>query len=226
MRWRAARRWPAGCTLPAPSTSLIILCRQAGRKHGGSTPIKRLRAYTTAHSCPAGGARVEIQAPPEVVVDLVERGDPRLGTIYIPNDRVAAQAWDSFEQARITLGATWRRVGRAGGGERLRHRQRGRRVQPSCPGHRRQRPSHRRAAASTARPSVPATPRSSSGTAPSLILVSVQDWDDDAGPSRAPACPDRTRRELSPGAGEHRRRRGPNLILGRLRSYRAGRRSC
>ena len=44
---------------------------------------------------------MEIQAPPEVTVDLVGRDDPRLGTIYIPNDRVAAQAWNSFEQARI-----------------------------------------------------------------------------------------------------------------------------
>jgi Fe-S cluster assembly protein SufD len=65
------------------------------------TPIKRLRGLHDGTFVSGGSARVEIQAPPEVVVDLVERDDPRLGTIYIPNDRVAAQAWDSFERARI-----------------------------------------------------------------------------------------------------------------------------
>jgi Fe-S cluster assembly protein SufD len=65
------------------------------------TPIKRLRGLHDGTFVPSGSVRVEIQAPPEVVVDLVERDDPRLGTIYIPNDRVAAQAWDSFERARI-----------------------------------------------------------------------------------------------------------------------------
>ena len=65
------------------------------------TPIKRLKGLYDGTFVPGGHAQVEIQAPPEVVVDLVGRDDPRLGTIYIPNDRVAAQAWDSFEQARI-----------------------------------------------------------------------------------------------------------------------------
>jgi Fe-S cluster assembly protein SufD len=65
------------------------------------TPLKRLRGLHDGTFVPGGSARVEIQAPPEVVVDLVGRDDPRLGRIYIPNDRVAAQAWDSFEQARI-----------------------------------------------------------------------------------------------------------------------------
>jgi Fe-S cluster assembly protein SufD len=50
---------------------------------------------------PGGRARVDVQAAPEVVLEMVGRDDPRLGTIYTPNDRVAAQAWDSFEQARI-----------------------------------------------------------------------------------------------------------------------------
>jgi Fe-S cluster assembly protein SufD len=65
------------------------------------TPIKRLKGLHDGTFVPGGHEQVEIQAPPEVVVDLVGRDDPRLGTIYIPNDRVAAQAWDSFEQARI-----------------------------------------------------------------------------------------------------------------------------
>ena len=65
------------------------------------TPIKRLRGLHDGSFVPGGRERVEVQAPQEVVVDVVDRSDPRLGRIYIPNDRVAAQAWDSFEQARI-----------------------------------------------------------------------------------------------------------------------------
>jgi Fe-S cluster assembly protein SufD len=65
------------------------------------TPLKRLRGLHDGTFVPGGSARVEVQAPPEVVVDLVDRDDPRLGRIYVPNDRVAAQAWDSFEQARV-----------------------------------------------------------------------------------------------------------------------------
>jgi Fe-S cluster assembly protein SufD len=44
---------------------------------------------------------VEVAAPPTVGWELVDRDDPRLGRIYIPNDRVAAQAWNSFDQARV-----------------------------------------------------------------------------------------------------------------------------
>jgi Fe-S cluster assembly protein SufD len=65
------------------------------------TPMKRLRGLHDGSFAPGGRARVEIEAPAGVVVDLVDRDDPRLGTTYIPNDRVAAQAWNSFEQARI-----------------------------------------------------------------------------------------------------------------------------
>jgi Fe-S cluster assembly protein SufD len=50
---------------------------------------------------PGGRARVELEAPPAVTLELVGRDDPRLGRIYVPNDRVAAQAWESYEQARI-----------------------------------------------------------------------------------------------------------------------------
>jgi Fe-S cluster assembly protein SufD len=65
------------------------------------TPMKRLRGLHDGSFAPGGRARVEIEAPAEVVVGLLDRDDPRLGTIYVPNDRVAAQAWNSFEQARI-----------------------------------------------------------------------------------------------------------------------------
>ena len=65
------------------------------------TPLKRLKGLHDGTFVPGGGARVEVEAPPTVGWELVDRDDPRLGRIYIPNDRVAAQAWESFEQARV-----------------------------------------------------------------------------------------------------------------------------
>jgi Fe-S cluster assembly protein SufD len=65
------------------------------------TPLKRLRGLHDGTFVPGGGARVEVEAPPTVHWELVDRDDPRLGRIYIPNDRVAAQAWKSFDQARV-----------------------------------------------------------------------------------------------------------------------------
>jgi Fe-S cluster assembly protein SufD len=65
------------------------------------TPLKRLRGLHDGTFVPGGRARVELEAPPTVTWELVGRDDPRLGRIYVPNDRVAAQAWESYEQARI-----------------------------------------------------------------------------------------------------------------------------
>ncbi|MFL6043683.1 MAG: Fe-S cluster assembly protein SufD [Propionibacteriaceae bacterium] len=65
------------------------------------TPMKRLRGLHDGTFVPGGRAQVEVQAPSDVGVELVDRDDPRLGRIYIPNDRVAAQAWNAFEQARV-----------------------------------------------------------------------------------------------------------------------------
>jgi Fe-S cluster assembly protein SufD len=65
------------------------------------TPLKRLKGLHDGTFAPGGSARVELVAPPTVGWELVDRDDPRLGRIYLPNDRVAAQAWDSFDQARV-----------------------------------------------------------------------------------------------------------------------------
>ena len=65
------------------------------------TPLKRLKGLHDGTFVPGGSARVEVAAPPTVGWELVDRDDPRLGRIYIPNDRVAAQAWNSFDQARV-----------------------------------------------------------------------------------------------------------------------------
>ncbi|MDQ3095458.1 MAG: Fe-S cluster assembly protein SufD [Actinomycetota bacterium] len=70
------------------------------------TPLKRLKGlhdgtFLSGQSVEGGKGDVEIDAPAEVVVEMVGRDDERLGTVYTPNDRVSAQAWASFEQARV-----------------------------------------------------------------------------------------------------------------------------
>jgi Fe-S cluster assembly protein SufD len=65
------------------------------------TPLKRLRGLHDSTFVPGGQARVEVDMPPMVRLEMVDRDDPRVGRIYIPNDRVAAQAWGSFDQARV-----------------------------------------------------------------------------------------------------------------------------
>jgi Fe-S cluster assembly protein SufD len=65
------------------------------------TPIKRLKGLHDGSFIPGGQASVDIQVPAEVDVQLVDRDDPRLGSIYTPNDRVSAQAWTSFSKARV-----------------------------------------------------------------------------------------------------------------------------
>jgi Fe-S cluster assembly protein SufD len=65
------------------------------------TPLKRLKGLHDGTFVSGGRVRVEVEAPPTVGWELVGRDDPRLGQIYVPNDRVAAQAWDLFEQASV-----------------------------------------------------------------------------------------------------------------------------
>ena len=65
------------------------------------TPLKRLRGLHDGTFAPGGRALVELEAPPAVEWESVGRDDPRLGRIYVPNDRVAAQAWESFDLARV-----------------------------------------------------------------------------------------------------------------------------
>jgi Fe-S cluster assembly protein SufD len=64
------------------------------------TPLDRLRGL---HDSAAGEGKVvvEVDAAPEVTVESVRRDDPRLGRAGKPGDRVAAQAWTSFETATV-----------------------------------------------------------------------------------------------------------------------------
>jgi Fe-S cluster assembly protein SufD len=65
------------------------------------TPVKRLKGLHDGSFVPGGQASVDVQIPAEVKVELVDRDDSRLGSVYAPNDRVSAQAWTSFSKARV-----------------------------------------------------------------------------------------------------------------------------
>ena len=65
------------------------------------TPLKRLRGLHDGTFTPGPSATVEVDAPEPVTVELVGRDDPRLGSVLTPRDRVSAQAWTSFPEARV-----------------------------------------------------------------------------------------------------------------------------
>ncbi|MEU7031186.1 Fe-S cluster assembly protein SufD [Streptomyces sp. NPDC015232] len=65
------------------------------------TPLERLRGLHDGTAVATGeGVRVEIEAPEGVTVETVGRDDARLGKAK-PVDRVAAQAYSSFEKASV-----------------------------------------------------------------------------------------------------------------------------
>jgi Fe-S cluster assembly protein SufD len=65
------------------------------------TPLRRLRGLHTDGVAADGKVSVAVDAAPGVTAENVERGDPRLGTTYVPADRVSAQAWASFAEATV-----------------------------------------------------------------------------------------------------------------------------
>ncbi|CAM5335973.1 MULTISPECIES: Fe-S cluster assembly protein SufD [Streptomyces] len=66
------------------------------------TPLERLRGLHDGTAVAAGeGVKVTVSAPDGVVVETVGRDDARLGKGGTPADRVAAQAYSSFEQAGV-----------------------------------------------------------------------------------------------------------------------------
>ncbi|MGW4158988.1 Fe-S cluster assembly protein SufD [Streptomyces sp. NPDC004788] len=66
------------------------------------TPLERLRGLHDGTAVATGeGVRVEIEAPEGVTVETVGRDDARLGKAGKPVDRVAAQAYSSFEKASV-----------------------------------------------------------------------------------------------------------------------------
>ncbi|MER5768409.1 Fe-S cluster assembly protein SufD [Streptomyces sp. NPDC001985] len=66
------------------------------------TPLERLAGLHDGTAVATGdGVKVVIDAPDGVVVETVGRDDARLGRAGTPVDRVAAQAYTSFEQASV-----------------------------------------------------------------------------------------------------------------------------
>ena len=65
------------------------------------TPLRRLRGLHTDAPLPGGKVTVECDPAPEVTVENIERGNRRLGTAYVPADRVSARAFTSFAEATV-----------------------------------------------------------------------------------------------------------------------------
>ncbi len=65
------------------------------------TPLKRLRGLHDGSAAASGTATIEVNERPGVTVESVRRGDKRLGQGGVPSDRVAAQAFSSFNSATI-----------------------------------------------------------------------------------------------------------------------------
>ncbi len=65
------------------------------------TPLRRLRGLHDGSAPSTGTANIEVTERPGVTVETVSRGDDRLGQAGKPADRVAAQAFSSFESATI-----------------------------------------------------------------------------------------------------------------------------
>ena len=65
------------------------------------TPLKRLRGLHDGSAAATGSARIEVSECAGVTVETVRRGDERLGQAGTPADRVAAQAFSSFNSATL-----------------------------------------------------------------------------------------------------------------------------
>ena len=65
------------------------------------TPLSRLKGLHNGTAVPSGTVAVEVNAPDPVMIDSAGREDPRVGRAFTPADRVAAQAYVSFEKAVI-----------------------------------------------------------------------------------------------------------------------------
>ncbi|WP_156689713.1 Fe-S cluster assembly protein SufD [Mycobacterium sp. Marseille-P9652] len=65
------------------------------------TPLRRLRGLHDGSAHATGSARIVVDERPGVHTETVRRGDPRLGEGGVPADRVAAQAFSSFNAATV-----------------------------------------------------------------------------------------------------------------------------
>jgi Fe-S cluster assembly protein SufD len=65
------------------------------------TPLRRLHGLHDGSAPATGTAKITVSARPDVRVETVRRGDERLGQGGVPADRVAAQAFSSFNMATV-----------------------------------------------------------------------------------------------------------------------------
>ncbi|KAA0111878.1 Fe-S cluster assembly protein SufD [Mycolicibacterium sp. P1-5] len=65
------------------------------------TPLKRLHGLHDGSAIANGTAAITVTERPGVTVETVRRGDERLGQGGVPSDRVAAQAFSSFNSATV-----------------------------------------------------------------------------------------------------------------------------
>jgi Fe-S cluster assembly protein SufD len=65
------------------------------------TPLRRLRGLHDGSAVATGTATIEVGEAPGVHVETVRRGDERLGAAGAPADRIAAQAFSSFNAATV-----------------------------------------------------------------------------------------------------------------------------
>jgi Fe-S cluster assembly protein SufD len=65
------------------------------------TPLRRLRGLHDGSAPASGSVGIDVAARPGVSVETVRRGDKRLGEGGVPADRIAAQAFSSFNHATI-----------------------------------------------------------------------------------------------------------------------------
>jgi Fe-S cluster assembly protein SufD len=65
------------------------------------TPLRRLRGLHDGSAAATGTATIEVGETPGVHVETVRRGDDRLGEAGAPADRIAAEAFSSFNSATV-----------------------------------------------------------------------------------------------------------------------------
>ena len=69
------------------------------------TPLRRLRGLHDGSAQTSGQPTITVSEQPGVTIETAIRGDTRLGQGGVPSDRVAAQAFSSFERATVvTIG--------------------------------------------------------------------------------------------------------------------------
>jgi len=65
------------------------------------TPLRRLRSLHSELGPGDGKVSVVVDAAPGVTIEKTEHGDSRLGTAYVPSDRVSARAFSAFSEATV-----------------------------------------------------------------------------------------------------------------------------